>query len=102
VINCAGPTTDLHQVADPLVQALLLRGQIVPDALRMGIKIDDQCRIVDRGRCRQPGLSAVGPITRGRLLESTAVSDLRLQCAQLAMLLTREDAAIPRLRLGSA
>jgi uncharacterized NAD(P)/FAD-binding protein YdhS len=98
VINCAGPTTDLHQVTDPLVQALLRRGQVQPDGLRLGIKIDDHCGIVDRGGCRQPGLFAVGPITRGRFLESTAVPDLRMQCAQLAALLTRTVASAPRPR----
>jgi uncharacterized NAD(P)/FAD-binding protein YdhS len=102
VINCAGPTTDPHRVGEPLVQALLQRGQIVPDSLRMGIKIDDQCRIVDRGGCPQPGLFAVGPITRGRFLESTAVPDLRQQCMQLAELLTGERDATPARRRRSA
>jgi uncharacterized NAD(P)/FAD-binding protein YdhS len=84
LINCTGPESDPANADDPLLSQLLSAGLIRRDALGQGIEIDehDQPRTRDGGVT--PWLWIIGPMTKGRYWESTAVPELRAQAQTLA------------------
>lgn len=83
VINCTGPRSDLDQIAIPLVADLRARGDIVPDALSLGIETDD-CAAIDKHGRASNWLFALGPLTRPAWWEITAVPEIALQVDRLA------------------
>ena len=88
IVNCTGPLGDLTQSRDPLLRRLIDAGAIRADAHRLGLDVDAQARVIDAAGHAQPGLFAVGPITRGAFWEVTAVPDIRRQVWDLARRLT--------------
>ena len=94
IINCTGPQGDLLATGEPLLRTLLERGSIRPDALRIGIDVDERSQVVDRDGVVQDWLLALGPITRGAFWEIVAVPDIRQQTWAVAMRLS--DALAPR------
>lgn len=84
VINCTGPSSDVRSVKDPLLQALLARGALLPDALALGLQVDGSYRLVDMQGIGQPGLRYVGPLLKAGLLEATAVPELRVHAQAAA------------------
>ncbi|MBR0668948.1 hypothetical protein GXW71_31655 [Roseomonas hellenica] len=60
-------------------------GLIATDAFALGIECDPEgLQVLDAEARPVPGLHLLGPITRGRLWEATAVPELRAQAARLA------------------
>ncbi len=88
IINCSGPEKNICKDPSVLVQNLLKRGEIVPDPLQFGIQVDSQGRVLGKGKNR---LFALGQILLGERLETTAVPELRKQCADLAGFILREE-----------
>jgi uncharacterized NAD(P)/FAD-binding protein YdhS len=88
IVNCTGPETDIVRSGEPLLAALLATGRIRPDACRIGIDVDRDCRIIDREGRASDRLYAVGPATRGTFWESVAVPDIRTQAARVAARIT--------------
>lgn len=84
VVNCAGLLGDLEQAGDPLLRRLLARGRIRPDPCRLGADVDPSSRLIGADGASQPGLFAVGPLTRGAFWEITSVPDIRSQAAGAA------------------
>jgi uncharacterized NAD(P)/FAD-binding protein YdhS len=85
VVNCTGPLSDVEASGDPLVGDLMARGLARPDACRLGVEVDEGCRVVGRdGASSAVGLFAVGPLTRGEVYEMTSVPDIRVQAGQVA------------------
>jgi uncharacterized NAD(P)/FAD-binding protein YdhS len=84
VINCAGLTSDITQVKDPLLQGLLRQGLARPDPLALGLDVDPECAVVDQAGSTSSRLYAVGPVTKGVFWEIVAVPDIRRQCDILA------------------
>jgi len=84
VVNCAGLLGDLERAREPLLRQLLSRGLIRPDASRLGAEVDAGSRLIGTGGGPQPGLYAVGPLTRGAFWEITSVPDIRTQAADVA------------------
>ena len=84
VVNCAGPGADYDRIRHPLARALLRRGVVRPDPLRLGLDVTAACATVDAAGAVSRRLFAVGPVTRGRFWEMTAVPDIRRQCEVLA------------------
>lgn len=84
VINCTGPSSDLHSARDPMIQALLGRGHLCQDALRLGVQVDDQMQLLDSTGVVQTGLYYVGPLLKAGWWEATAVPELRVHARQLA------------------
>jgi uncharacterized NAD(P)/FAD-binding protein YdhS len=84
VVNCTGPSADIERSTEPLIAALVRKGLIRADPLRLGIDIDIDHRVLRTDGQAHPALFAVGPITRGALWEINAVPDIRVQAAQAA------------------
>jgi uncharacterized NAD(P)/FAD-binding protein YdhS len=83
IVNCTGPECDIVRSGEPLLNALLARGRIRQDPLRVGIHVDEQCRTLsDSGP--SDSLYAIGPVTRGTFWESVAVPDIRTQAQAVA------------------
>jgi uncharacterized NAD(P)/FAD-binding protein YdhS len=95
IINCTGPSADMY--AEPLLTALEARGELMQDALRLGLQVDADYRLhaapteapVDAPshtpapRARQ-NIFYVGPLLRARDWEATAVPELREHVAMCA------------------
>jgi len=77
VIGCLGVSP--LEGENPLLEALLRRGTVAPDALGLGLQVR-----WDGAIAGAPGLHAVGPLRRGQLWESTALPEIRVQAASLA------------------
>ncbi len=84
VINCAGPGADYARIAAPLLQDLLRHGIARPDPLQLGLDVSATGALISRDGAISRRLFAVGPPTRGRFWEMTAVPDIRRQCELLA------------------
>ncbi len=84
IVNCTGPQGDLLRSDEPLLRQLRDSGQIRPDALRLGLDVDAQSRVISATGVPQEGLLCVGPMTRGGMWEVVAVPDLRRQSWDLA------------------
>ncbi|HEY9233410.1 MAG TPA: FAD/NAD(P)-binding protein [Phenylobacterium sp.] len=84
VVNCAGLLGDLEASPDRLLSRLLARGLIRPDACRLGADVDAGSHLIGGDGVPQPGLFAVGPLTRGAFWEITSVPDIRSQAAGAA------------------
>ena len=85
VFNCTGPLVTMERTKDPLLGQMLGDGLVQPDALGMGIEVDDGSRVDGA-----PRLWAVGPLTKGRFWEIVAVPDIRLQADQIAADIAKE------------
>lgn len=79
VINCTGPQGDLYAAREPLLQNLVDRGLIRPDALHIGIDVDSETRVISASGEADDRIYAIGPMTRGAFWEIVAVPDIRKQ-----------------------
>ncbi|XHS02952.1 FAD-dependent oxidoreductase [Sphingomonas sp. DBB INV C78] len=84
IVNCSGPQGDLNRTAEPLLRALIDRGLIQPDPLRLGIQVNQQAEVIDATGNANPRLLALGPMTRGAFWEIVAVPDIRVQTWSVA------------------
>lgn len=84
VVNCSGPCCDYGRIRRPLVRSLLDQGIARPDALRLGLDVTADLRLIAAGGQASERLYAIGPVTRGRFWEITAVPDIRRHCESLA------------------
>ena len=78
-INCTGPLGAISQSKDPLLKSLFEAGLVRPDALDIGLAVDERSRVQGAGKAW-----ALGPLTKGRYWEITAVPDIRGQVAAVA------------------
>jgi uncharacterized NAD(P)/FAD-binding protein YdhS len=95
LIDCSGLNSDCTKVDQPLLKQLLEAGLIRPDALRLGVDVNDEGALIDRGGRAAADLFALGPITKGAFWEIVAVPDLRVACETMAERLL-PDTAKPR------
>lgn len=79
VFNCTGPLGDIGRTEDPLLRGLLDEGVARPDALAIGLDVDERSRVAGADR-----LWALGTLTKGRYWEMIAVPDIRQQAAAVA------------------
>ncbi|MEA3018366.1 MAG: hypothetical protein QOI38_3088 [Sphingomonadales bacterium] len=89
VLNCTGPEHDILRAGDPLLDALIARGRIRPDPLRIGLDVDRDCRALDAAGVPSDSLYAIGPVTRATFWESVAVPDIRVQAQAVARRILR-------------
>jgi len=84
LINCIGMQKDLRRVPDDLVSALLQRGRVRRGPHGIGLDTDSAGTLIDAGGRADPRLSTLGSVRIGRLWESVAIPELRVQAALLA------------------
>jgi uncharacterized NAD(P)/FAD-binding protein YdhS len=84
VVNCSGPSSDYSAIEQKLVRSLLNRGAIRPDALSLGLDVDSSLRLIDQDGQVNERLYGLGPVTKGRFWECTAVPEIRRQAEELA------------------
>jgi uncharacterized NAD(P)/FAD-binding protein YdhS len=102
VVNCTGPECNYHKLKDPLVMQLFLRGLITPDPLFLGIEVGPDGSVYNVYGERVPNLYTLGSLQKGRLLETTAVPELRVQAEALAQRLCRDLARIETVTVEAA
>jgi uncharacterized NAD(P)/FAD-binding protein YdhS len=78
-VNCTGPLGAISESDDPLLNSLFEGGHARPDSLDLGLEVDGRSRIAGSKRAW-----ALGPLTKGRFWEITAVPDIRGQVASVA------------------
>jgi uncharacterized NAD(P)/FAD-binding protein YdhS len=88
-VNCTGPLGEISRSRDPLLTSLFEAGLAKPDALDLGLEVDGRSRVLryePRGSTQdeRQRLWALGPLTKGRYWEITAVPDIRGQVAAVA------------------
>ncbi|MEH6719514.1 MAG: FAD/NAD(P)-binding protein [Aurantimonas endophytica] len=84
LIDCTGILRDPTDGSGRLVGRMIDRGAARLDPLLVGIDVDKHCAIVGADGISSQRLYAVGPVTRARFWEITAIPDIRAQCAALA------------------
>ena len=84
VLNATGPSSRLTASSSALLQNLLRRGLIHPDATDMGISVADDHTVLTANGDRSAWLLAMGPLIRGTYWETVAVPELRGQAKRVA------------------
>jgi uncharacterized NAD(P)/FAD-binding protein YdhS len=84
IINCIGPSFDLHDSPPPLIQNLLESKVARADLLGLGLLTNDDGALIGPDGVPSTVIFALGPIRRGTLLETTAIPEIREQAAALA------------------
>ncbi len=83
IINCTGPDSKLQQSDNILVRNLATKGFIVADIFNLGIKTgNNNYSIVDAHGKNHPGVFTLGSNLKGKLWESVAVPELRVQAEE--------------------
>jgi uncharacterized NAD(P)/FAD-binding protein YdhS len=96
LIDCTGLNGDSTKLDQPLLKQMLEGGLIRSDPLRLGLHVDADGALIDRGGKAAADLFALGPITKGAFWEIIAVPDLRIACEAMAARLLPEVATAPR------
>jgi uncharacterized NAD(P)/FAD-binding protein YdhS len=94
VINCTGPSTNLKQAREPLMQSLLAGGLVTADPLGLGLATSDDYTLLNAKGAASRVLRYIGPFLRARYWECTAVPELRVHAKALADALCAERVAI--------
>lgn len=84
VVNCTGPECNYHRLGDPLIAGLFARGLARPDDLMLGLDVAHDGEVRDVHGAVRGRLFTLGSPQKGRLLETTAVPELRVQARDLA------------------
>ncbi len=102
LIDCMGILRDPASGSGQLVARLIEAGRARLDPLRIGLDVTADGAVVDAHGVACDRLFAVGPVTRARFWEVTAIPDIRVQCAELGThlvrLLPRAASEAPTLR----
>ena len=88
LVNATGPAADITRAGDPLLRDLLDRGLVRPDPLRLGIDASPSGAVIDAAGRPSRTLFTLGPPLRGLRYETTAIPEIRVQAAALALRLS--------------
>ena len=83
IVSCVGVGVPPQDSVNPVLRYLLRDGLIRPDPIGIGLDVTADCAVIGGAGMASERIFAVGPLTRGRFWESTAIPDIRLQCAAL-------------------
>jgi uncharacterized NAD(P)/FAD-binding protein YdhS len=78
-VNATGPSGVIDPNGDGLLNSLFAEGLARADRLGIGLEVDERSRVAGA-----PQAWALGPMTKGRYWEITAVPDIRGQVAAVA------------------
>lgn len=84
VYDCGGVSVDVRASANSILRQLIREGTARPDALSIGLDVDERCALIAADGKVSRRVRVVGPLTRGRFFEIEAVPDIRVQCARIA------------------
>ena len=84
------------RIPHPLVRALLGKGLVRPDPLRLGFDVTGTCALLDRDGAISRRMFAAGLVTKGAFWERTAVPDIRRRGEFLAEHLATLIRAAPK------
>jgi uncharacterized NAD(P)/FAD-binding protein YdhS len=100
LIDCTGLNGDSTKLDQPLLKQMLESGLVRSDSLRLGLNVDADGALIDRGGSAAADLFALGPITKGAFWEIIAVPDLRVACEAMAERLLPAEAKARRFGAG--
>lgn len=83
VVLCTGPEADLRRHGAPLTDCLIESGAACAHPLGVGLRTSEDGWAIGRDGGVSGWLSAIGPLRRGDLWESTAVPEISRQAAAL-------------------
>jgi uncharacterized NAD(P)/FAD-binding protein YdhS len=83
VINCTGPETDIRKQKSKLFDSLLAKGIVRPDDMNLGIDANDTFNVIGTDNNPNESIYAIGSLLKGKLWESTAVPELRIQAEKI-------------------
>ena len=84
IINCTGSQSNYAKIDEPLVKNLIARGEIKPDALRIGLEAAPTGEIINERGEISDSLYTFATAQKGILWECTAMPDIRGQAEQLS------------------
>jgi uncharacterized NAD(P)/FAD-binding protein YdhS len=87
-VNATGPATDITRGGDPLLRDLIGCGLARPDPVLLGIDASPSGAVIDAAGRPGSTLFTLGPPLRGLRYETTAIPEIRVQAAALALRLT--------------
>jgi len=87
VINCTGPETKIEKSGNELLLQLKQGDFIVQDDLQLGIEVNDSYQIINAQNQVDENMFAIGGLLKGKLWESTAINELRIQAKMVAFFL---------------
>lgn len=90
VINCTGPQTDITKYQSKLFQNLINDGMVRADEMKLGIDATESGCIIKSDGEISDSFFTLGSLLKGKLWESTAVPELRLQAEKLATIILGE------------
>lgn len=90
VINATGVEVRAEAMRSPLLQQLLAGGQARPGPHGIGIDSDDGGNLLDGRGETDPRIQLIGSLRIGRLWESLAIPELRVQAEQAAVTLLKQ------------
>ncbi|HEY9644206.1 MAG TPA: FAD/NAD(P)-binding protein [Coleofasciculaceae cyanobacterium] len=93
VVNCTGPSTNYRILSHPLIMSLRSQGLLCPDPLALGIQTDTHAALLTHEGKPSDFLYALGPPLRGRLWETIAIPEIRIQAQKLAQELVPDSEA---------
>jgi uncharacterized NAD(P)/FAD-binding protein YdhS len=85
VINCTGPETKIEKTGNEILIQLKSDGFIVQDDLQLGIEVSDSYQIINSQNQVQENMFAIGGLLKGKLWESTAINELRVQTKRISL-----------------
>jgi uncharacterized NAD(P)/FAD-binding protein YdhS len=87
VINCTGPETKLEKTGNELLKQLKSDGLIIQDELQLGIEVNESYQIINSQIQVEENMFAIGGLLKGKLWESTAINELRIQAKKVSSLI---------------
>lgn len=87
IVNCTGASLDPWTSTDPFMRQLLDEGVARAHGTGLGFDVDPDGRVISADGASHPDMYALGPITQGAFWESTAVPEIRVRAAAIAMML---------------
>ncbi len=84
IVNATGPECDPERAHSPLLRQLLRDGLGRADGFHLGLDTSAEGALVDADGRPSSTLYTLGPLRRGRLWETTAIPEIRVQARELA------------------
>jgi uncharacterized NAD(P)/FAD-binding protein YdhS len=97
IINCTGYGGGMRLAGDPLIEALLASRLARMSGMGLGLDISSEFAVLNASGFASDRIFAIGPLCKGKLWETTAVPEIRLQAVRVAGNIVRQLAKLPGL-----